>query len=264
MLKMAGALCAGVLFTQLAWAQPDPNVAPKADNPPENARGNRGGNMEDRRKAMEDRMRQMLTHVGVNDAPTQDAILAYVQADMEARNPLREQTMKLFRALNNGGVTDDQLLALVTDVRAAQEAEKARREKAQADLDAKIHYTQNPRLEAVLLLAGLIGDGQNGAMFMGGGGRRGNFGGPGAQGRQGNQGAQGGDAQQRREQMQQRMLQRFDANKDGKLDADEEAAVQKFREERRQNRGDRQPGGNNANPPAAAPPAALDGEMPDA
>jgi hypothetical protein len=235
MLKMGMALCAGVLFTQLAWAQPDPNVAPKADNPPENARGNRGHRL-DRQKQMEDRMRQMLAHVGVNDAPTQDAVIAFVQADTEARRPLREQTMKLFQALNNGGVTDDQIQALVTDLRAAQEADKARREKAQADLDAQIHYKQTPRLEAVLLLAGIIGDGQNATMFLGGG-RGGNPGG----------GNQRGDLQQRREQLQQRMLQRFDKNNNGKLDADEEAAMQQWRQERRQNRDKDKAGANDNN-----------------
>jgi hypothetical protein len=238
-LKMGMAVCAGVLLTQVAWAQPDLNEAPKADNPPENNRPRRNMqmNMEERKKAMEDRMREMLVHVGVNEAPTQDAILAYVQTDLEARRPMREQTTKLFRALN-GGVTDAQLLALVTDYRAAQEAEKARREAALQDLDAKIHYTQNPRLEAILLLAGLLGDGQGSMMFMGGGGA----GGRGGQGfgGQGGQGAQGNNAQ-RREQMQQRMLQRFDKNNDGKLDADEEAALRQWRQERQQNRNNRQP-----------------------
>jgi uncharacterized membrane protein YgcG len=256
--KMGMAVCAGVLLTQVAWAQPDLNEAPKADNPPENTRPRRNMqmNMEERKKAMEDRMREMLVHVGVNEAPTQDAILAFVQTDLEARRPMREQTTKLFRALN-GGVTDAQLLALVTDYRAAQEAEKARRETALQELDAKIHYTQNPRLEAILLLAGLIGDGQGNMMFMGGGGGGGGGGGRGGQGfggqggAQGGQGAQGaqGDNAQRREQMQQRLLQRFDKNNDGKLDADEEAAMRQWRQERQQNRnnnGQPNPDGANA------------------
>jgi hypothetical protein len=257
--KMGMAVCAGVLLTQVAWAQPDLNEAPKADNPPENNRPRRNMqmNMEERRKAMEDRMREMLVHVGVNEAATQDAILAYVQTDLEARRPMREQTTKLFKALN-GGVTDAQLLALVTDYRAAQEAEKARRETALQELDAKIHYTQNPRLEAILLLAGLLGDGQGNMMLMGGGGRGGNgFGGQGGQGMQGNNA-------QRREQMQQRMLQRFDKNNDGKLDADEQAAAQQWRQERRQNRNNAQPNGNAANddaPDDAKPEVA---EMPGA
>jgi hypothetical protein len=250
LLKIGMMFCLGAFATQLVWAQPDPNVAPKADNPPEKVRGNRGPRP-DFRAQMEQRLREMLAHVGVNDAPTQDAVVAFLQADTQARRPLREQNTKLFQALNNGGVTDDQLLALVTDLRAAQDAEKVRREKAQADLDAKIHYTQNPRLEAVLMLAGLIGDGQNTPMFLGGGDR-------GDRGRQGGQ----GDDPQRREQMKQKMLQRFDANKDGQLDDAEKAVMHEQMQKRREQRQQGQGAPGNAAPPPPAP--APNGAMPEA
>lgn len=288
LLKIGMVACAGVLATQLAWAQPDPNDAPKADNPPENNRqprgGRGGGNPEEMRQRMEQQMRNMLTQVGVKETATQDTVLEYIRTDMETRQPLRQQAMKLFQALRNGGVTDDQLLALVTDYRAAQEADKVRREKAQAELDAKVHYSQNPRLEAVLMLAGVVGDGQ-GMMFMGGGGGgRGGQGGPGGPngfgGRQGQGGDQaggqgnlGGDRNmtpEQREERRKEMVKRYDKNANGQLDEDERATMREEMRQRRQQRQQRegqQPGadGNNApNNGDNPPPPPAGGEMPDA
>jgi hypothetical protein len=225
-------------FSPVAQAQPDLNNAPKGDNPPPRNRPNRGdkGNNEKRRNP-EENMRKLLTQAGVNDDATQNAIFNYIKDDINARGPLREQGKSLYKALQAGAVTDDQLLALVTDYRAAQQAEKARREHAQADLDAKINYSKNPRLEAILLLAGLIGDGP--MMFQGGPGGQ-----PGAKG-------QGKGKGMTREERQQKMLERFDVNKDGKLDDAEKAAmrveIQKRRDQREKNGGK----------PNAAPAAAM-------
>lgn len=273
---------AGVLVSQLAWtpnahAQPDPNDAAKAVNPPENNRlprqnaYNRGGNPAEMQQRMEAGMRQMLTQAGVNDAPTQDIVLAYVKVDTDARSPMRMQSMKLWQAVRGGGVTDDQLLALVTDYRASQQAEKVRREKAEADLEAKIHFSKNPRLEALLLLSGMIGDGGNPMMMgggrgMGGGGRGPNAGG--AAGMNGQLGQPGGP--QNIGDMRKKMQEKFDKNGDGTLDADEKAAFEQWRAERRKERENQQqdqppapggnPNGNNDNPPPPPPPNI----MPDA
>jgi hypothetical protein len=270
-----------LMVGQHAWAQPDPNEPAKAENPPENNRqprgqGGQGGrNFQAGRDQMENGMRQMLQRAGVNDKAIQDVILEYVRTDFAARGQLREQGNRLWQAVRNEGVTDEQLLALITDYRAGQEAETARRKKAEADLDEKVHYTKNPKLEAMLLLGGLIGEVSGptimyGGGFGGGGGGRGGqnnaFGMGGNQGG-GGQGAQGGqNGGNRREQMQQMMLQRFDANKDGKLDAAEEEVARKWREERRQNRNNNQ-NNNAAQPPQpqaapAVPPAEPAAEMP--
>jgi hypothetical protein len=234
-------------FAPVAQAQPDLNNAPKGENPPPRNRPNRpgrGDNNENRRSP-EDNVRRMLAQAGVDDAATQTAVLDYIKTDMEARGPLREQGAKIFRALREGAVTDDQLLALVTDYRAAQQAEKARREQAEANLDAKINYSKNPRLEAMLLLSGLIGDGP--MMFQGGGrGGPGERGGRGGRGGQGNAGEKGNAGN--REERQKKMLERFDTNKDGKLDDAEKAAMQEFMQKRREQRqnGD-QPNGDKPN-----------------
>lgn len=53
---------------------------------------------------------------------------------------------------------DEELRALVATMRQMQAAERERRLAREAELDAKLHFRDNPRLEAALLLLGIIGD----------------------------------------------------------------------------------------------------------
>lgn len=229
-------------FSPGAQAQPDLNNAPKGDNPPPRERQNRNprNNRDNNLQGPEQNLRRLMTQAGIGEGATQDAILEYVRNDLHARGSLREQGTKLIQALRAGAVTDEQMAALVADYRAAQQAEKSRREIAEAQLDAKINYSKNPRLEAMLLLAGVIGEG--GGLMMPPG-----FGGGGQGRRGGGQGGGQGDGQapnpQEREARRQRMLERFDANKDGKLDAQEEATMR----EQRQQQGAQQGGGQQGN-----------------
>lgn len=222
-------------FSPGAQAQPDLNNAPKGDNPPPRERRNRN-NRDNALMGPEQNLRRLMTQAGIGEGATQDAILEYVRADLQARQPLREQGGKLIQALRAGAVTDEQMAALVADYRAAQQVEKTRREQAEADLDAKINYSKNPRLEAMLLLSGVIGEG-GGLMMPRGFGGGGRGGGPG-----------GGQFQnpEQREQRRQRMLDRFDANKDGKLDEQEEAAMRAQRQQEGQPGG--QPAGQQPTP----------------
>jgi Ca2+-binding EF-hand superfamily protein len=209
-------------FSPGALAQPDLNNTPKGENPPPRERPNRN-NRENNLQGPEQNLRRLMTQAGIGEGATQDAILEYVRADLHARSSLREQGTKLIQALRAGAVTDDQMAALVADYRAAQQVEKSRREVAEAQLDAKISYSKNPRLEAMLLLAGVIGEGGGLMMPPGFGG-----GGP---GRRGGQGEGQALNPQEREARRQRMLERFDVNKDGKLDAQEEAAMREQRQQ---------------------------------
>lgn len=228
-LKKGVMLGTAVLLSQMALtaqAQPDLNEAPKGDNPIVNQRPKKNGNNADAA------IRKMLVQGGVADIATQDAVLAFVKEDTEARRPMREQGAKLFQALRAGAITDEQFLALVTDYRAAQQAEKVRREEAQDALDEKIHFTDNPRLEAMLLLAGLIGDG---VPFMNGGQAGFNVRG----GQFGQNAMAKGENAQKREENRKKMTERFDKNADGKLDVDETAAWKQWRQERKEKRQDK-------------------------
>lgn len=54
--------------------------------------------------------------------------------------------------------SDEELRALVARMRQMQAAERERRAAREAELDSKLHFRDNPRLEAALLLLGIIGD----------------------------------------------------------------------------------------------------------
>lgn len=156
-------------FSPLLQAQPDlkEKKASQGENVNEQGRYNRSkrdSNWGEKRRKSEEGIRRMLAQAGVGDTDLQDAVLEYVQEDLEARRPLRELGGKLFRALREGDLAEEQLSALVSDYRIAQIEEKKRQERAEKLLDEKIGFSKNPRLEAMLLLSGLIGE-NSGAMM---------------------------------------------------------------------------------------------------
>ena len=130
-----------------------------------------------RQQFMERRVRDELTRAGYGQKTIQDPVVKFVQSQMAERTRLRDKASKLRQAVA-GKASDAQIAKLLAELRAAAQAAKAHRDLAQKQLNAKIGYSKKPRLEAVLTLAGVVGDGQ----FMGGpggfGGPRG-FGGPG-------------------------------------------------------------------------------------
>lgn len=215
-----------VLGGSIAFAQPNPNDGPPP--PPPNGQPPRPPREtpEQRRQEQETQLRTLMSSNGVTDAPTQDAVLTYLEDELKARAPLRQMGLKLYRALGDQNISNDQIQAMIADYQNAQDLENQRRTKSQSDLDAKIHYTKNPRLQGLLLLMGVLGDGPP----LMEGQRRPN---------------QPGNGQNPR------MMQRFDKNGDGTLDAQERAALQAYRQQQRAKNGNPPPPDNNQgdNPP---------------
>ena len=193
-LAMAGAL----------QAAPEDNNAPMGDNPPNQQGGPPRGGRPDRRDMTPEQRQQMmqqmreqntretLTNAGFADIAVQDSVVAFVNEQEKATETLRDKARGINRAMRDETVSHAQLATLLADFRALAATEKARRAAAATELDAKIGYTKNARLDAVLLMSGIIGDG--GAMLGGGGGRAGmGGGGPGGPGgRRGGRGGRGG------------------------------------------------------------------------
>lgn len=225
------------MSSAVAIAQPAP---PPGNPPPPNARpqGHDRPRMspEEQRKQSEDRLREVMTTNGVTDTSTQDAVLTYLSNELEARQPLRQMGSKLYRALEDQSISDDQIKAMIADYQNAQDMEKQRRAKAQSDLEGKIHYSQNPRLEGLLMLMGVLG---NGPPLMEGPRK------PRGEGDRPN--PKNGNAEGGNPEMRQKLLQMFDKNGDGKLDPDERAAAQAYRQEHAN-----KPKGNQAPPPPPA------------
>ena len=160
------ALAAITLFAAAprAQAQPDPNNAPKAQNPDNRpVRPDRRGPMTpEQREAMIERyMKSQLQRAGVTDEAQQDAVLDYIGDETEARQDLQDESRTLSEALRNRNLSDAQVAGLLNTYMVAIEDDRARRTAAQKKLGETVDMLQTPRLEAMLTLMGLWGEAPN-------------------------------------------------------------------------------------------------------
>ncbi len=196
-------------------AEAQPNVGGgQGQNPPNQNPG--GGNrpdvrtmtpeqrqqfFQDQQAARQERMiRGVMGTAGANNAAQQEAVITFSRAKDAATQSLQEMADKLVTAVSTMGVPDTEVARLLKEFQDAVAAEKERRKAARADLDKKINYSKQPRLEMMLTMLGLVGDdslsmGNMGGRMFGGGGPGGFGGGPGgpgggAAGGQGNAGRQ--------------------------------------------------------------------------
>ena len=150
-------------------AQPDPDNAPKGDNPTNRpVRPNRREmTPEQMREWAQNRFKRELTRAGITDQKTQNAVAIYAYDESQALNELQIKGRALQQALNTKTATETQIAGLLNDYNAALEEDKARRKKAQEELAKTFDITKNPRVEALLTLRGYWGDGP----ALGGGNR---------------------------------------------------------------------------------------------
>jgi len=188
-----------------AASQAQPGGDAKAENPPAAPVPPGGNNRPDwrnmtpeqRQKMQQERqergLRRGLSRAGFEDKALQDAIVAYSQEQSKARRLLQDQLRKIMEAMQDKAITDAQMAALIADFRADVAAERDRRDAALKILDQKTSYTTKPRLDALLMMLGIIGDEMSIAGPQGGGfGGGGNGGGNGGNGGGGNGGGGNG------------------------------------------------------------------------
>ena len=162
-------------------AQPDPNNAPKADNPNNRApRANRAQLTPEERQARRDEqrktyMKRQLERVGVTDEAQQNAVTQYIDGETKASQDLQESSGALSQALRADAISDTQVAALLNTYNVAIDDDRARRKAAQKKLAESVDLLKTPRLEAFLTLMGLYGDGPRAGNF--GGNNRGGRGG---------------------------------------------------------------------------------------
>ncbi len=113
---------------------------------------------EERRQQTEEKLRALMVNLGVSGAATQDAIINYLAQDESARADLREAEKKLLTGLRRD-VPPERMRDLMDDYRKSVEADRDNRAIAQRNLDARIGYSLEPKLEAVLWLMGVLGEG---------------------------------------------------------------------------------------------------------
>ena len=156
--------------------------------------GNRGGNRFDRAAMQAQMLQRQLERAGYTDPTMVEAVTTYMTNREAARQPIRDAANALSTALADPNSTDADITKLTDALDTAIDTEKTRTTGAEADLDKQVNFSKTPKLKAVLMLAGVIGDD---AAYLGPqGGGRGGFGGPGGmgggRGRGGNGGPGGG------------------------------------------------------------------------
>lgn len=169
----------------VASAQPDPNNAPKGNNPTNRAvgggRGGRGQNFtpEQIKTFVSQNIKPQLEAAKVTGETEQNALTTYITDELVARQKLATATRALQIGLRNPATTDAQIAGLLNEYQAAVADEKTRHQTALDTLKEGIDISQFPRLEATLTLMGLYGDAP--AAMGGGGGMMGMMGGFGGQ-----------------------------------------------------------------------------------
>jgi hypothetical protein len=198
--RLTKALSLGVAFGLSAVlagtvaAQPNVNNG-AAQNPPNQNPGGNGGNRPDFRNmtpeqrqqffqqqwaAMQERnIRRTLERAGFTNQQLEDTVVAFDAYQEEGTAPLRAMAEKLVTAVSTVGTPDADVARLLKEFQDAVAKEKERRKAGRAELDKRIGYAKQPRLELVLTTLGLVGDDSLSMANLGGGGRFGGFGGGG-------------------------------------------------------------------------------------
>jgi hypothetical protein len=110
-----------------------------------------------------DVLRQTLLNAGFNDPELIETLQSFLIERLRSRRPLRVTSTLLDLASGAGGgramkLSDAQVAALLQRLEDETEAQKVREAKAQDDLDAQIQWKTRPRLKAVLMHNGVIGE----------------------------------------------------------------------------------------------------------
>lgn len=99
----------------------------------------------------------VMANAGITDDTVKDAIRAFVAAQQEARKPLLEMARQITLELGKADMTNEQIAARLKEFRTATAVDQKRYETALQELDTKIGYTKNARLETFLMMAGILG-----------------------------------------------------------------------------------------------------------
>lgn len=106
----------------------------------------------------DDRQKYLMTSAGISDMTVQDAIIAFVNEQSQRRQPVTEAATQLSALLADATTTPEALSAQVTKLQTASKDFRTWKEGALKELDTKIGYSKNPRLQSLLTLVGILGD----------------------------------------------------------------------------------------------------------
>ena len=106
----------------------------------------------------EGQLRILMNTNGLDDLEMQEQVIVYTREQSAARTQVREAGARLRDAIADKASTKEALASLLAEFTAASEAERKRRGQAEDKLREDLELSQNPRLEGLLQLHGIIGD----------------------------------------------------------------------------------------------------------
>ena len=167
------------LLNSSAQAQPDPNAAPKGENPPNwnwnpgqggGGRGGRGGlrvpiTPEQIQRFREQQaqvgitnIKSQLTRAGFTDEALQTAVVNAHKEQTAAQTDLTAKWQKITTAIRLNNTNEADMAALLKDFRDAVDKEQARRAATAKSLEDQYQVSKKPLLDAILMTMGLTGN----------------------------------------------------------------------------------------------------------
>ncbi len=175
--KFATILVALMVSGTISKAQPDLGATGKSNNPPNRDAAQRAAQKaaKEKQRANGDKLLNKLTEreadrqghrlerlpkylnaYGITDAKTQDAIMAHLKNTSTERQEVTKAQYKLRRLLIVASTMESQIKEASEALRKAEKDYETVFQKSLTDLDKKVAYTKNVRLEAALLALGAL------------------------------------------------------------------------------------------------------------
>ena len=96
--------------------------------------------------------------MGFGDRALQDEVLRHIAAEVRDRGLVRRRAQQMLNALRDPNTSEQEVRALLRDYQVVVETDRLRRRLAENALNERINFRDNPRLEAMLVIFGAIGD----------------------------------------------------------------------------------------------------------
>ncbi len=106
----------------------------------------------------EDRQKYLMSSAGVEDPPQQNTIIAFVMEQAARRQTVTEAATQLSAVLADKAASPEAVSAALARLSTASKEFRTWKEGALKTLDAKVDYSNDPRLKSLLVLVGIVGD----------------------------------------------------------------------------------------------------------
>ncbi len=111
------------------------------------------------RSQREAELRELLMGYGIAERMPQDEIIRYIAHQTQVNEKLQRKGAELYNALRDNSISEDRVYQLLTAYRLTLARNRESRQKDEDQLNERISFRNQPRLAALLELAGIIGDG---------------------------------------------------------------------------------------------------------